>query len=199
MIFYLAYSLFGIKCQNLSAYLENKVHWKSKLSKYGIMVFFNEIFFVKIRLIFDIEKWLWKSEFRSFWPSIPNQAKYLEPFYCRFHRPLALVEYCSSGEDVSVNTVIILRNWAAILADLWSEATEEAHIAPQFWGLMTVLTDISDPELLYSHCYHANFCAKYWFFNSNTCPRSITYCDFSILVHVLYSILWFFNFSACSL
>ena len=41
-------------------------------------------------------------------------------------------EYVSSGEDVSVNTVIILRNRWAILADLWSEATEEASIAPQF-------------------------------------------------------------------
>ena len=36
-----------------------------------------------------------------------------------------LVEYCSSGKDVSVNTVIILRG---ILADLRSEATEEARM-----------------------------------------------------------------------
>ena len=63
-----------------------------------------------------------------------------------------MVEYCSSGEDVSVNTVIMLRNGGAILADLRSEATEEARIAPQFRGMMTVLTDTSDPELLYSHC-----------------------------------------------
>ena len=63
-----------------------------------------------------------------------------------------LVEYCSSGEDVSVNTVIILRDGGAILADLGSKATEEAHIAPPFRGMMTVLTDTSDPELLYSHC-----------------------------------------------
>ena len=48
-----------------------------------------------------------------------------------------MVEYCSSEEDVSVNTVIILRNWAAILADLRSEAPEEARIAPQFWRQMT--------------------------------------------------------------
>ena len=46
-------------------------------------------------------------------------------------------EYVSSVEDVSVDTVIILRNWQAILAELWSEATEEASIAPQFWGMMT--------------------------------------------------------------
>ena len=38
----------------------------------------------------NIEKWLWKSEFRYIWPSIPNQAKYLEPVYGHFHRPLAL-------------------------------------------------------------------------------------------------------------
>ena len=63
-----------------------------------------------------------------------------------------LVEYCSSREDVLVNTVIMLRNWGAILADLRSEATEEARIAPPFLGMMTVLTDTSDPELLYSHC-----------------------------------------------
>ena len=88
---------FGIERQNLGAFLENKVHWKSKLSKYGInkslspiFVFFNEFFFVKIRLIFDIEKWLWKSEFCYIWPSIPNQTKHLEPFYGCFHRPLAL-------------------------------------------------------------------------------------------------------------
>ena len=40
---------FGIEHQNLGAFLENKVHWKSKLSKYGInkslspiFVFFNK-------------------------------------------------------------------------------------------------------------------------------------------------------------
>ena len=81
---------FGIKHQNLGAFLENKVHWKSKLSKYGInkslspiFVFFNEIFFVKIWLIFDIEKWLWKSEFCYIWPSIPNQAPRLFNNYVR--------------------------------------------------------------------------------------------------------------------
>ena len=39
--------------------------------------------FIKIRLIFDLEKWLWKSELCYIWPSIPNQTKYLEPFYGR--------------------------------------------------------------------------------------------------------------------
>ena len=63
-------------------------------------------------------------------------------FYVR-RSNLELVEYCcsgedvlrecvSSGEDVPVNTVIILRNFGAILADLRSKAMEEASIAPQF-------------------------------------------------------------------
>ena len=43
-----------------------------------------KIFFAKIRLIFDIEKWLWKSEFCYIRPSLPNQAKYLEPFMAVF-------------------------------------------------------------------------------------------------------------------
>ena len=46
---------------------------------------------IMIWLIFDIEKWLWKSEFCYIWPSIPNQTEYLEPFYGPFHRPLVLL------------------------------------------------------------------------------------------------------------
>ena len=41
---------------------------------------------------------------------------------CVLPRFQFLREYVSSGEDVSVNTVIILRNWRAILADLWSDS-----------------------------------------------------------------------------
>ena len=40
--------------------------------------------FRKIRSIFDIEKWLWKSELCYIWHSIPNQAKYLEHFMVVF-------------------------------------------------------------------------------------------------------------------
>ena len=55
-------------------------------------------------------------------------------FFCGLSETVEteLRECVSSGEDVSVNTVIILRNCGAILADLRSEATEEASIAPQF-------------------------------------------------------------------
>ena len=81
-----------------------------------------------------------------------NENGYFEEMAAWSQILQVLVEYCSSGEDVSVNTVIMLRNWGAILADLRSEATEEARIAPQFRGMMTVLTGTSDPELLYSHC-----------------------------------------------
>ena len=45
----------------------------------------------KIRMIFDIENWLWKSEFGLFWPSLLKWTKGLELFHGRFHRPLALL------------------------------------------------------------------------------------------------------------
>ena len=48
---------------------------------------------------------------------------------------LKLREYGSSGEDVSVNAVIIPKNW---------------------WAMMTAFTNTSDPELLYSHCWQVN-------------------------------------------
>ena len=38
---------------------------------------------IKIRL-FDIEKWLWKSELCYIWPSISNGTKYIEPSYGLF-------------------------------------------------------------------------------------------------------------------
>ena len=85
--------------------------------------------------------------------SFGSQKNFYTPKTMKYH---VLRECVSSGEDVSVNTVIIQRNWRAILADLRSEATEEASIAPQFWGMMTVFTDTSDPELMYSHCYNVN-------------------------------------------
>ena len=65
--------LFGFEGQKLGTLLENKVHLKSKLSKYV----FNE----KIRrflLAFDIEKWPWKSEMHHFLPSIPKRTTGLE-------------------------------------------------------------------------------------------------------------------------
>ena len=42
--------------------------------------------------------------------------------------------YCSIGEEVSVNTVIILTNWVVILADLHSKAMEDARIARHMWS-----------------------------------------------------------------
>ena len=38
-------------------------------------------------------KIIFKSELCYIWPSIPNRSKYLEPFYGRFHRPLALLTH----------------------------------------------------------------------------------------------------------
>ena len=35
----------------------------------------------KIGLVFDIEKWLWKSEMRYFWPKKCKRTQHLEYFY----------------------------------------------------------------------------------------------------------------------
>ena len=59
-------------------------------------------------------------------------------------------EFGSSGKDVSVNAVFIPRNWGTISSD--GRRSPEEGIVPQFWGMMTALTDTSDPELLYSNC-----------------------------------------------
>ena len=62
---------------------------------------------------------------------------------------LRLKECHSSLEDVSVSAVIIPKNWGTISYD---GRSQEEGIDAQFWGMMTALTDTSDPELLYSHC-----------------------------------------------
>ena len=60
--------------QNLGMILENKVVQKLKLEKNVFykkwspkLIFLNEFFFEKIPLIFDIENWLWKYDFGTFW------------------------------------------------------------------------------------------------------------------------------------
>ena len=60
---------------------------------------------------------------------------------------LGLRECSSSGEDVLVNAVIILRNWGTIPSTV-------------FWGMMTALTDTSDPKLQHSHCYQVKTFSK---------------------------------------
>ena len=68
-------------------------------------------------------------------------------------------EYSSSGSDVSVNAVIIPQNWGAIpstnnVNTVVASLRRSASIAPQFRGMMTVLTDTSSPELQYSLITH---------------------------------------------
>ena len=61
-------------CQKLGIILENKVVQKWKLEKNVFckkcspkLIFLNEFFFEKILSIFDIENWLWKYDFSTFW------------------------------------------------------------------------------------------------------------------------------------
>ena len=93
-----------------------------------------------------------------------------------------LRECNSSGEDVLVNAVIILRNWGTIPSDIRST---KKGIGPQFWGMMTALTDISDPELPHSHCYQAKPFSKlrskfpHWFLLDRFSTKIAYLCSFS--------------------
>ena len=49
------------------SYQNSEISWqKMDLILVNKMIFFYEIFFRKIRIIFDIENWLWKSEISTF-------------------------------------------------------------------------------------------------------------------------------------
>ena len=67
-------------------YIKNQSYQNMSTIKVVLLFLYSsmKIFFRKIRLIFDIEKWLWKSEFCYIWPSIPNQAKCLRTFLWPF-------------------------------------------------------------------------------------------------------------------
>ena len=66
----------------LGTILENKVVQKLKFSKNdnnkkpsSKLIFFNEKKFRKIRMIFDIENWLWKSDLGTFWQPMWTSVK----------------------------------------------------------------------------------------------------------------------------
>ena len=73
-------------------HFRNKTFFKMKLSKNSFykswapkLIFSNEIFFRKIRIIFDIEKWLWKSEFcnlAGLITSTKNVQKKFQSHFC---------------------------------------------------------------------------------------------------------------------
>ena len=72
-------------------HFRNKTFLKMKLSKNCFykswaskLIFFSEIFFRKIRIIFDIEKWVWKSEFCNL-AGLITWAKNVQKFlHCNF-------------------------------------------------------------------------------------------------------------------
>ena len=102
-----------------------------------------KFFFLKICLIFNIGKWLWKSEFCYIWPSIPNQAKYLEPFYGRFQIPLAFL--------------------LATKLSCWSEVTLIYSYSPWSWRFISPLNWPPLKTTVKSHFVrHARFCFWHW-------------------------------------
>ena len=73
-------------------------------------IFFNEKN-ERIWLIFDIEKWLWKSELRCFWPSILKRPKVQKYFCDRFHYSLTLLishyTHCLQKNNFGHTNVIV--------------------------------------------------------------------------------------------
>ena len=74
-------------CQKLGVILENKVVQKLKFPKSvnnkrctPKIKFFNEKKFRKIWIIFEIENWLWKSEFCHFWTTFTQLIARLKNF-----------------------------------------------------------------------------------------------------------------------
>ena len=66
--------------QKLGMILENKVVQKLKLEKKVFYkkwspkwIFWNDFFFEKIPSIFDIENWLWKYDFGTFWWTVSHR------------------------------------------------------------------------------------------------------------------------------
>ena len=77
--------------QKLGTILENKVVQKLKFSKNdnnkkpsSKLIFFNEKKIRKIRMIFDIENWLWKSDLGTFWRPMWTSVKVKSKNYFSF-------------------------------------------------------------------------------------------------------------------
>ena len=77
--------------QKLGTILENKVVQKLKFSKNdnnkkpsSKLIFFNEKKIRKIRMIFDIDNWLWKSDLGTFWHPMRTSVKVKSKKYFSF-------------------------------------------------------------------------------------------------------------------
>ena len=92
------FGCFRIEGQKLGPLLGIQLHWKSKLSKYDDNKSSSPFLYSKVKKklrriwsIFDIEKWLWKSEFCCFRPSILKWPKGQKYFYDRFRSSSTLL------------------------------------------------------------------------------------------------------------
>ena len=95
-------------------HFRNNLFLKMKLSRNAFykswaprLIFSNEFFFRNIRIIFDIEKWLWKLEFCNFEGLITSTKNIQKKVSMQF---LWSLEYYLHFEKLSSNSVNMVKN-----------------------------------------------------------------------------------------
>ena len=99
----------------LLTFLENKVLWKLKLSKNvnnkkcaPKLIFLNEKKLRKIRIIFDVENWRWKSEFLQFLTTFTQLSARPKNFLMEWLLVAGLKECLLECATIRVKSVVIL-------------------------------------------------------------------------------------------
>ena len=77
-------------------------HWR--IQKWRINFYYQHIL---ITLIFNVST-LFSKNTPQYWRSIPNQAKSMEHFYGRFHRPLGITKRTRSSSDLKRRTRMLV-------------------------------------------------------------------------------------------
>ena len=146
--------IFGFEGQNLGTLLENKVHLELKLWKYvnikswaPFFIFFNEKQIGKIPSIFDIEKWLWKSESPYIWPSKAKQTKGLEFLYT--HQVEAEAKLIDPWTQLSCSSEVTLTN--SLLNTNWIQLNSTFIMVDNFVGKRWV--DLTQTQVISLTCF----------------------------------------------
>ena len=97
----------------VTRYIKSQSYQNMSLSNKSWSPFFNEIKIWRISPIFDIEKWLWRSELCRFWPWILKWPKGQKYFYDHFHKLTklkALVPQLNSAACRKISLVTLGRS-----------------------------------------------------------------------------------------